>query len=381
MAAALNQPAFSADEIRRYSRHLILPEFGARGQKKLKAARVLVVGAGGLGSPAAMYLAAAGVGTLGLVDFDVVDLSNLQRQVLHGTSDVGRPKLDSAAERLRALNPEVNVQLHPLRLSAENALALFAQYDLVLDGTDTFATRYLINDACVLTGRPNVSASVFRFEGQLSVFCTKDGPCYRCLYPEPPPPGLAPSCGEGGVLGIVPGVVGTLQATEALKVVAGIGEPLIGRLLTFDALQMSFRQFTVKKDVRCPVCGPTPSISALIDYEQFCGTRAPLPGTVRDVTPRWLEQRRASVQLVDVREPGEREINDISGSICIPMGELSSRFHELSTTQDVVVYCKVGERSARAVEYLRAVGFERVFNLEGGIDRWAEEIDEALPAY
>ena len=377
----MNQPAFSADEIRRYSRHLILPEFGARGQKKLKAARVLVVGAGGLGSPAAMYLAAAGVGTLGLVDFDVVDLSNLQRQVLHGTSDVGRPKLDSAAERLRALNPEVNVQLHPLRLSAENALALFAQYDLVLDGTDTFATRYLINDACVLTGRPNVSASVFRFEGQLSVFCTKDGPCYRCLYPEPPPPGLAPSCGEGGVLGIVPGVVGTLQATEALKVVAGIGEPLIGRLLTFDALQMSFRQFTVKKDVRCPVCGPTPSISALIDYEQFCGTRAPLPGTVRDVTPQWLVERRQSVQLVDVREPGEREINDISGSICIPMGELSSRFHELSTTQDVVVYCKVGERSARAVEYLRTVGFERVFNLEGGIDRWAEEIDEALPAY
>ena len=377
----MTQPAFSADEIRRYSRHLILPEFGARGQKKLKASRVLVVGAGGLGSPAAMYLAAAGVGTLGLVDFDVVDLSNLQRQVLHGTSDVGRPKLDSAAERLRALNPEVNVQLHPLRLTSQNALALFAQYDLVLDGTDTFATRYLINDACVLTGRPNVSASVFRFEGQVSVFCARAGPCYRCLYPEPPPPGLAPSCGEGGVLGIVPGVVGTLQATEAIKVVAGIGEPLIGRLLTFDALEMSFRQFKVKKDVRCPVCGPSPSISALIDYEQFCGTRAPPPGTVRDVTPQWLAERRQSVQLVDVREPGEREINEIAGSICIPLGELSARFHELSTTKDVVVYCKVGERSAHAVEYLRTVGFERVFNLEGGIDRWAEDIDEALAGY
>lgn len=372
---------FSADEIRRYSRHLILPEFGARGQKRLKAARVLVVGAGGLGSPAAMYLAAAGVGTLGLVDFDVVDLSNLQRQVLHGTPDVGRPKLDSATERLRALNPEVTVVPHALRLSAENALGLFTQYDLVLDGTDNFATRYLINDACVLTGRPNVSASVFRFEGQVSVFGAKHGPCYRCLYPEPPPPGLAPSCGEGGVLGIVPGVVGTLQATEALKVVAGIGAPLIGRLLTFDALDMSFRQFKVKKDPRCPVCGLSPTLTALIDYEQFCGTRAPPPGTVRDVTPQWLVAHRTRVQLVDVREPGEREINDISGSVCIPMGDLAARFNELSADQDIVVYCKVGERSARAVEYLLTVGFERVFNLAGGIERWADEVDEALPSY
>ncbi|MDP1828079.1 MAG: molybdopterin-synthase adenylyltransferase MoeB [Archangium sp.] len=372
---------FSADEIRRYSRHLILPEFGARGQKKLKAARVLVIGAGGLGSPAAMYLAAAGVGTLGLVDFDVVDLSNLQRQVLHGTPDVGRPKLDSATERLRALNPEVTVVPHALRLSAENALELFTQYDLVLDGTDNFATRYLINDACVLSGRPNVSASVFRFEGQVSVFGAKDGPCYRCLYPEPPPPGLAPSCGEGGVLGIVPGVVGTLQATEAIKVVAGLGQPLIGRLLTFDALEMSFRQFKVKKDPRCPVCGPSPTLTALIDYEQFCGTRAPPPGTVRDVTPQWLVAHRSSVQLVDVREPGEREINEISGSVCIPMGDLASRFNELPADQDIVVYCKVGERSARAVEYLRTVGFQRVFNLEGGIERWVDEVDEALPGY
>ncbi len=372
---------FSAEEIRRYSRHLILPEFGARGQKKLKAARVLVVGAGGLGSPAAMYLAAAGVGTLGLVDFDVVDLSNLQRQLLHGTADVGRSKLASATDTLNALNPHVQVQPHALRLSAENALALFAQYDLVLDGTDNFATRYLINDACVLTGKPNVSASVFRFEGQASVFCTPEGPCYRCLYPEPPPPGLSPSCGEGGVLGIVPGVIGTLQATEAIKVLSGVGQPLIGRLLTFDALEMSFRQFKVKKDPSCPVCGPSPSITALIDYEQFCGVRAPPPGTVRDVTPQWLTEHRREVQLLDVREPGEREINVIEGSVCIPMAELAARFNELSTTRDLVVYCKVGERSARAVEYLRTVGFERVFNLAGGIERWADEVDEHLPSY
>ena len=376
----MNGP-FSADEIRRYSRHLMLPELGARGQKKLKAARVLVVGAGGLGSPAAMYLAAAGVGTLGLVDFDVVDLSNLQRQVLHGTPDVGRLKLESAAERVRAINPEVSLQPHAVRLTADNALALFASYDVVLDGTDTFATRYLINDACVLTGKPNVSASVFRFEGQLSVFSAKDGPCYRCLYPEPPPPGLSVSCGEGGVLGVVPGVIGTLQATEALKLVADLGEPLIGRLLTFDALAMSFRQFKVKKDPRCPVCGPTPSITALIDYQQFCGTRAPPPGTVPDVTPQWLVAHRREVLLVDVREPGEREINELSDSLSIPMGELASRWHELPTDRDVVVYCKVGERSARAAEFLVGVGVTRVFNLAGGIERWADEIDESLPGY
>ncbi len=374
-------PTLSSEEIRRYSRHLILPEFGARGQKRLKASRVLVVGAGGLGSPAALYLAAAGVGTVGLVDFDVVDLSNLQRQVLHGTPDVGRHKLESAAQRLNALNPEVKLEPHALRLSAENALSLISQYELVLDGTDNFATRYLINDACVLTGKPNVSASVFRFEGQLSVFCAKDGPCYRCLYPEPPPPGLAPGCGEGGVLGIVPGVIGTLQATEAIKILAGLGEPLIGRLLTFDALEMSFRKFNVKKDPLCPVCGPSPSITALIDYEQFCGTRPPPPGTVRDVSPRWLFENRHEVLLVDVREPGEREINELPGSISMPLGELTSRFNELPANRDLVIYCKVGERSARAVEYLLTVGFQRVFNLEGGIERWREEIDEAIPAY
>ncbi len=372
---------FSTDEIHRYSRHLMLPDFGARGQKALKAARVLVVGAGGLGSPAAMYLAAAGVGTLGLVDFDVVDLSNLQRQLLHGTPDVGRPKLESAAERIHALNPEVTLRPHPLRLTAENALALFAQYDLVLDGTDTFATRYLINDACVLTGKPNVSASVFRFEGQLSVFCTPEGPCYRCLYPEPPAPGLSPSCGEGGVLGIVPGVVGTLQATEAIKLVAGLGEPLIGRLLTFDALAMSFRTFKIKKDLNCPMCGTAPSITALVDYEQFCGTRAPASGSVREVTPKWVAEHRAEVQLLDVRETGEREINQIAGSTSIPLGELAARWNELDSSKDLVVYCKVGERSARAVEYLISVGFPRAFNLEGGIERWADEIDDSLAGY
>lgn len=372
-------PPFDAEEIRRYSRHLILPEFGARGQKALKAARVLVVGAGGLGSPAAMYLAAAGIGTLGLVDFDEVDVSNLQRQVLHGTPDVGRPKLASAKDRLQALNPHVQLELHGERLSRDNALALFARYDVVLDGTDSFATRYLINDACVLTGKPLVSASVFRFEGQLSVFATRGGPCYRCLYPEPPPPGLAPTCGEGGVLGVVPGVVGTLQATEALKLVAQLGEPLIGRLLTFDALTMSFRHFKVRRDAQCVVCGDAPTLTALTDYEAFCGVRA--PGPVPEVTPRWLQEHRATVQLVDVREGGEREINDIAGSRSFPLGELRERFHELAADQPTVVFCKVGERSARAVEFLATVGFTRVFNLAGGLERWAEEVDDDMAGY
>ena len=372
---------FSQDEIRRYSRHLILPEFGARGQKKLKASKVLVVGAGGLGSPAAMYLAAAGVGTLGIVDFDVVDHSNLQRQILHGTPDVGRPKIESARDRLQALNPEVTVRPHAVHLSSDNALELFREYDVILDGTDNYATRYLINDACVLLGRPNVSASVFRFEGQVSIFAAKDGPCYRCLYPEPPPPGLVPSCGEGGVLGIVPGVVGTLQATETIKLLAGLGEPLIGRLLLFDALEMTFRQLKVRKSPTCALCGPSPTITKLIDYEHFCGTRAPPPGTVNDVTPAWLQERRKSVQLVDVREPGEREINEIAGSTFIPLAELKTRYSELSRETDIVVFCKVGERSAKAVELLQRIGFTRVFNLAGGIARWAEEIDEDLASY
>jgi adenylyltransferase/sulfurtransferase len=373
---------FSPEEIRRYSRHLILPAFGARGQKALKAARVLVVGAGGLGSPAAMYLAAAGVGTLGLVDFDAVDASNLQRQILHGTSDVGRPKVESARERLEALNPHVTLRMHAVRLSADNALALFREYDVVLDGTDSFATRYLINDAAVLTGVPTVSASVFRFEGQVSVFGAKGGPCYRCLHPQPPPAGLVPSCGEGGVLGVVPGVVGTLQATEVLKLVAGIGEPLVGRLLVFDALDMSFRTLKVRRDAQCPVCGDAPTITALEDYDASCGTSP--PGSVPEVTPRELFERLARkepLQLVDVREEGEREINVIAGSTGIPLGELEARSAELRTDVDVVVYCTVGLRSARAVERLQRLGFTRVFNLAGGIERWAEDVDEALPGH
>ena len=375
---------FSPEEIHRYSRHLILPEFGAKGQKKLKAARVLVVGAGGLGSPAAMYLAAAGVGTLGLVDFDVVDASNLQRQVLHSTADVGRKKTDSAKDRLQGLNPDIEVRTHELRLSSENALELFGQYDLVLDGTDNYATRYLINDACVLRGVPNVSASVFRFEGQLSIFGANDGPCYRCLFAEPPPPGLVPACGEGGVLGIVPGVVGTLQATEAIKLLAGLGEPLIGRLLLFDALDMSFRTLKVRKNPDCALCGQAPTIRGLVDYEAFCGLRAPPPGTVNDITPQSLAERLArkdQVQLVDVREPGEREISDIAGSISMPMGDLTARYTELSREVDIVVFCKVGERSGRAVEQLQRIGFTRVFNLAGGIARWAEDVDEDLGTY
>lgn len=375
---------FSPEEVRRYSRHLILPEFGARGQKALKAARVLVVGAGGLGSPAAMYLAAAGVGTLGLVDFDVVDASNLQRQILHGTPDVGRSKLESGRDRIAALNPHVTVRTHAAHLTSDNALELFREYDVILDGTDNYATRYLINDACVLLGRPDVSASVFRFEGQISVFGAKGGPCYRCLYPTPPPPGLVPSCGEGGVLGIVPGVVGTLQATEAIKLIAGIGEPLVGRLLLFDALDMSFRALKVRKNPACPACGDSPSITALADYEALCGTRAPPAGTVEEVSPAWLRERlsrKEPVQLVDVREPGEREINLIEGSLLIPFADLEARHREISANVDVVVYCKVGERSARAVELLQRIGFKRVFNLAGGIARWAEESDDELDTY
>lgn len=357
----------SPDEVRRYSRHLMLPDFGARGQKQLKASRVLVVGAGGLGSPALLYLAAAGVGTLGVVDFDVVDESNLQRQVLHGTPDVGRPKVESAREHLSALNPHVTVREHRERLSRDNALVLFAQYDVVLDGTDTFATRYLINDACVLTGKPDVSASVFRFEGQVSVFGAKGGPCYRCLYPEPPPPGLVPSCGEGGVLGVVPGVVGTLQATECLKVLTGLGEPLVGRLLSFDALEMRFQQFKVKRRADCPVCGDAPTIRELQDYEAFCGLTLP---EVPALTAAEVRARGQAVRLLDVREPGEREIAALEGALTIPLGQLEERFHELPMDVDLVVFCRVGERSARAVALLRRLGLSRTFNLAGGLERW-----------
>lgn len=375
---------FSKSEVHRYSRHFILPEFGARGQKALKAARVLCVGAGGLGSPAAMYLAAAGVGTLGVVDFDVVDLSNLQRQILHTTPDVGRSKLESARAHLLAMNPEIEVRPHAVRLTAENALPIFAQYDLVLDGTDTYATRYLINDACVLTGIPNVSASVFRFEGQLSVFGTKNGPCYRCLYPEPPPPGLVPSCGEGGILGVVTGVIGSLQATEVIKVIAGLGEPLIGRLLLFDALDMQFRTVVIRKNPACAVCGTSPSITSLIDYEEFCGLRVAAKDTARDLQPLEVHRRMKQgepIVLLDVREPGEREVNQLDGALTIPLGELSERVGEVPTNKTVVVFCKVGERSLSAVTTLVQLGFTRVFNLEGGIEQWLDEVDDDQPHY
>lgn len=369
---------FTHGEVRRYSRHLILPEFGPQGQKKLKSARVLCVGAGGLGSPAALYLAAAGVGKLGLVDFDEVDVSNLQRQILHSTADVGRPKLDSARDRLRGLNPEIEVVTHPMRLNRGNVLELFAEYDVILDGTDNYATRYLINDACVILGKPNVSASVFRFEGQVSIFAAAGGPCYRCLYPEPPPAGLVPSCGEGGVLGIVPGVIGTLQATEAIKLLAGIGEPLKGRLLLFDALDMRFRELKVRKNPECPVCGPAPSIRELVDYERFCGASA--PKQVWELEPVEA-QARAGALLLDVREPGERLVNRLPGDVSIPFSDLKTRYTELQADRDIIAYCKVGRRSARAVEFLQKVGFENVYNLKGGIDAWIDQIDEELPRY
>lgn len=366
---------FSKAETRRYSRHFILPELGARGQKRLKAARILCIGAGGLGSPAALYLAAAGIGTLGIVDFDTVDLSNLQRQIIHRTTDVGRSKLDSAVEKLTALNPEIAVVPHALRLDSSNALELFSQYDLILDGTDNYATRYLINDACVLTGKPNLSASVFRFEGQLSLFGTKDGPCYRCLYPEPPLPGMVPSCGEGGVLGVVTGVVGTLQATEAIKYVAGIGAPLAGRLMLFDALELRFREMKIRRDPACPVCGDAPSITAPIDYEAFCQTTLPL---VPEITPLDLKAKLASGEvwtLIDVREPGELDINRIDGALHVPLEQLEARASDLPGTS-LAFICRVGERSARAVSIMQRLCRTKVFNLTGGITRWREDLDD-----
>ncbi len=373
------------EEIRRYSRHLLLPEVGVEGQRKLKAARVLCVGAGGLGSPVAMYLAAAGVGTLGLVDFDDVDISNLQRQILHTTDEVGRPKLDSARRRLKALNPDISILTHETLLSSSNALGIFEQYEYVIDGTDNFPTRYLINDACVLLGRPNIYGSVFRFEGQASVFAMRDGPCYRCLYPEPPPPGLVPSCAEGGVLGVVPGFIGTIQATEAVKLILGAGSPLVGRLLLFDALAMRVREVKLRKDPECPVCGVHPTIDSLIDYEQFCGVGHQRPSIgEHDMTPRelknWLDEGGEPL-LLDVREPQEYSINRIPGAVLIPMSDLPRRVGELDAARPTIVYCRVGERSARAVEFLRGLGFADVRNLTGGVRRWIEEVDPDQPTY
>ena len=386
-------PALSAEEVKRYSRHLILPEVGMEGQRKLKQSSVLCIGAGGLGSPAAMYLAAAGIGRLGIVDFDVVDFSNLQRQLLHATPDVGRSKLASAKDKLQALNPHVQVDTYEVALSSDNALDLFEPYDVILDGTDNFPTRYLVNDACVLSGKPNAYGSIFRFEGQASVFATKNGPCYRCLYPEPPPPGLVPSCAEGGVLGVLPGIIGVIQATESIKVMLGIGEPLIGRFLIYDALNMKFRELRLRKDPECPVCGTNPTVTKLIDYEQFCGIHpepaaTPATGapTVRDweITAVELKKKLDAGEkpfILDVREPNEYQINRIPGSVLIPLGELPRRYQELPKDREIISQCKMGNRSAKAMDFLKTVGFTNVKNLKGGILDWVDKVDPSQPKY
>jgi len=375
------------DEILRYSRHLIMPEVALEGQKKLKAARVLCIGAGGLGSPLALYLAAAGVGRLGIVDFDVVDFTNLQRQIIHGTSNVGRPKLDSAKERIAEVNPYVDVQGYETALTSENALEILQEYDIVVDGTDNFPTRYLVNDACVLLGKPNVYGSIFRFEGQATVFFAREGPCYRCLYPEPPPPGLVPSCAEGGVLGVLPGVIGVIQAIETVKLILGKGDSLIGRLVLFDALKMKFRELKLRKNPDCPVCGPDPTIRELIDYNQFCGVtphEEASVGSEFEITPADLKtkmDRGDQFVLIDVREPEEYAICRIPGSRLIPRNTLPERLHELSTAEEIVVHCKSGVRSGLAVEFLKQAGYRRVKNLVGGILRWSDDVDPAVPKY
>jgi len=382
-------PALSNDEVKRYSRHLIMPEVGVDGQRKLKAAKVLCIGAGGLGSPVAMYLAAAGVGTIGLVDFDVVDYSNLQRQILHSTPDVGKPKLQSAKEKLQALNPEIDIRTHEVALSSHNALQLFEPYDVIVDGTDNFPTRYLVNDACVILGKPNAYGSIFRFEGQASVFATRNGPCYRCLYPEPPPPGLVPSCAEGGVLGVLPGLIGVIQATETVKLIMGIGEPLIGRFLIYDALRMRFRELKLRKDPDCPVCGTHPTVTKLIDYEQFCGIApaAPEPVTVNnatELTALELKQRLDrgdKLTIVDVREPNELQINRIPGSVHIPLGDIPKRYNELDPEAELIMQCKSGVRSGKAADFLRSVGYKHVLNLKGGILDWIDKVDPTQPKY
>ena len=385
-------PDLSQDEIKRYSRHLIMPEVGRDGQRRLKASSVLCIGAGGLGSPAAMYLAAAGVGRIGIVDFDVVDFSNLQRQLLHSTGDVGRSKLQSAKDRLHGLNPHVQIDTYETALSSENALTLFEPYDVILDGTDNFPTRYLVNDACVLSGKPNAYGSIFRCEGQASVFAVKGGPCYRCLYPEPPPPGLVPSCAEGGVLGVLPGIIGVIQATEAIKLMLGIGEPLIGRFLIYDALKMKFRELKLRKDPECPVCGTNPTVTRLIDYELFCGIhpeppQVPSTGAAVnewEITPVELKRRLDAgddLFILDVREPNEYQINRIEGSTLIPLGELPRRYQELDRNREIIAQCKVGGRSARAVDFLRSVGFTRVKNLRGGILEWIDRVEPSQPKY
>jgi adenylyltransferase/sulfurtransferase len=386
------EAALSNDEILRYSRHLIIPEVGIEGQRKLKAAKVLLVGAGGLGAPLALYLAAAGVGKIGLVDFDTVDFTNLQRQVIHFTADVGRKKLDSAAEKMKAINPNVEIVRHEVALTSENALDILKDYDLVVDGTDNFPTRYLVNDACVLLGKPNVYGSIFRFEGQATVFAYEGGPCYRCLYPEPPPPGLVPSCAEGGVLGILPGTIGLIQATETVKLILGIGEPLVGRLLLYDALGMRFRELKLRKNPECPVCGTHPTVTKLIDYHQFCGV--PQPGSAApdretkvnegEIDVVELKQkidRGDNFVLIDVREPHEYRICNIPGAQLIPLGEFPKRVGEIDSAADIVIHCRTGVRSAKACAVLRQAGFQHVRNVVGGILAWSDKVDPSVPKY
>jgi molybdopterin/thiamine biosynthesis adenylyltransferase/rhodanese-related sulfurtransferase len=391
--AAIN---LSHEEVQRYSRHLIMPEVGMTGQKKLKAASVLLIGAGGLGSPLAMYLAAAGVGRLGLVDYDIVDYTNLQRQIIHGTSDVGRLKVESARDRIHDINPHVQVDTYELPLTSDNALQILEPYDIIIDGTDNFPTRYLTNDACVLLGKPNVYGSIFRFEGQASVFYAHEGPCYRCLFPEPPPPGLVPSCAEGGVLGILPGTIGVIQATEAIKLILGQGQSLIGRLLLYDALDMTFDEVRLRKNPDCPVCGSNPTLTELIDYEQFCGVPAhdnslyladqEEGAGVPQITPLELKARLDQGDdplILDVREAHEWDISNLDslGAVLIPQGQVIERMGELDTAREIVVQCRTGARSAAVVRELQNHGFKKLYNLEGGINRWAREVDPSLPVY
>jgi adenylyltransferase/sulfurtransferase len=382
-------PELTTDDLSRYSRHLILPEVGMEGQRKLKAARVLCVGTGGLGSPLALYLTAAGIGTLGLVDFDVVDASNLQRQIIHSTRDIGRKKIDSAEEKLKALNPAINIVKHETMLTSANALDILKDYDIVADGTDNFPTRYLVNDACVLLGKPNAYGSIFRFEGQASVFATKEGPCYRCLYPEPPPPGLVPSCAEGGVLGILPGLVGVIQATEVIKLILGKGAPLIGRLLLVDALNMRFRELKLRKNPECPVCGTNPTVTKLIDYNHFCGIVPETPqeknmkNGIPQITVKEFKARRdqgEDIFLLDVREPYEYQIAQIGGTL-IPQNDVPNRLAEIPRDREIVVQCRSGARSQRIAELLKQSGYTQVVNLAGGILAWADEIDPTVQKY
>ena len=382
-------PELSNEEIARYSRHLIMPEVGMQGQRRLKAASVLMIGTGGLGAPVGMYLAAAGVGRIGVVDFDVVEESNLQRQIIHGTKDLGRRKIESARDRLRDINPHIEIETHETRLTSQNALRLFKNYDIVVDGTDNFPTRYLVNDACVLSGKPNVYGSIFRFEGQASVFWAERGACYRCLYPEPPPPGLVPSCAEGGVLGVLPGIVGAIQANETIKLILGIEGSLINRLLLFDALQMKFREFKLRKDPKCPVCGEQPTVKELIDYEEFCGIvpqRQPAAAeTLEEITATELHERLSrgdKLQIIDVREPHEFEIARIEGTRLIPLGHVVNRMNEIDPSVETVVHCKGGVRSAKAIEALQRAGYPgRLINLRGGITAWSDEVDPKVAKY